>query len=153
MAVEWEFRRQEVLKEFRAATVKALSGAAIVVQNEIKLTMGKHGSGRGGKPSPAGNPPAVQTGALRRSIQTDLSQVETRLRARVGSNLRYARIQEFGGTITAKNKPFLVFRLPDGSFRRVKRVRLPARPYMRPGLKNAKPKVRRIFAKLIEAAT
>lgn len=49
--------------------------------------------------------------------------------ARIGTNKPYAAIHHLGGTIKAKNKPYLVFRAGDG-FRRVKQVKIPARPYL-----------------------
>ncbi len=49
--------------------------------------------------------------------------------ARIGTNKPYAAIHQFGGTIKAKNKPYLLFKVGDG-FRRVKQVNIPARPYL-----------------------
>lgn len=49
--------------------------------------------------------------------------------ARIGTNKPYAAIHHLGGTIKAKNKPYLVFKVGDG-FRRVKQVKIPARPYL-----------------------
>ena len=49
--------------------------------------------------------------------------------ARIGTNKPYAAIHQFGGTVKAKNKPYLVFKVGDG-FRRVKQVKIPARPYL-----------------------
>jgi len=54
----------------------------------------------------------------------------------VGSNVRYARIHQQGGTIQAKTARGLIFRLPAGAgankpeFRRKQSVTLPARPYL-----------------------
>jgi phage virion morphogenesis protein len=67
------------------------------------------------------------TGRLRQSITYLASddQVE------VGTNVIYAAIHHLGGTITAKNAPYLVFKAPDGSgFRRKKSVTIPARPFL-----------------------
>lgn len=49
--------------------------------------------------------------------------------ARVGTNLIYAAIQQFGGTIVPKNASHLVFRLASGIVR-ANSVTLPARPYL-----------------------
>ena len=49
--------------------------------------------------------------------------------ARNGTDKHYAAIHQFGGTVKAKNKPYLVFKVGDG-FRRVKQVNIPARPYL-----------------------
>ena len=150
MAKNYIFRRPQIAAAFRRQVIRGLDVVGIMVQNAIKTGLGAHGSGKGGTPSPAGSPPAVQTGALRRSIQVDRSQVETKLRVRIGTGLRYARIHEYGGTITAKHAPALVFEVAPGEIRRVKSVRLPARPYLRPGLKKSKRKVRLAFRKALK---
>ena len=49
--------------------------------------------------------------------------------ARIGTNKPYAAIHQFGGTIEAKNKPYLVFKA-GGSFHSVKQVNIPDRPYL-----------------------
>ncbi|MDO5650778.1 MAG: phage virion morphogenesis protein [Moraxella sp.] len=67
----------------------------------------------------------TNTGELRDSI-TSSSTART---AKIGTNVEYARIHHFGGTIQAKNKPYLTFKTPNG-FARVKSVTLPARPFL-----------------------
>lgn len=49
--------------------------------------------------------------------------------ARIGSNLKYAAIHHLGGTIAAKNHPYLMVPVGNG-FRKVKKVTIPARPYL-----------------------
>jgi phage gpG-like protein len=51
-----------------------------------------------------------------------------------GSNVVYARIHEFGGTIKPKNGQFLKFPGRDGRDIFVKQVEIPARPYVRPSI-------------------
>ena len=48
---------------------------------------------------------------------------------RVGTNTIYAAIHNFGGTIKAKNKPFLKFQI-DGQWKQVKSVDMPKREFM-----------------------
>jgi phage gpG-like protein len=48
------------------------------------------------------------------------------------TDVRYALIHELGGVIVPVRAQALKFRLPDGSFRIVKSVTIPARPYLRP---------------------
>ena len=146
----YDFDPKRLIEQIRDNAEDCVLKAAIVLQGAIKIRMGGHGLGKSGRPSPPGQSPAVQTGALRRSIQVDTKDVAKRLTAHVGSALPYARIQEFGGTIKAKKSPYLFFRMPDGSFRRVKSVRLPARPYMRPGLKKAKAGMLKAFDGLLK---
>lgn len=48
----------------------------------------------------------------------------------VGTNVIYAAIHQFGGTISAKSARALVFRLADGTTRQVRSVTIPARPFL-----------------------
>ena len=87
-------------------------------------------------------------GTLRRSIQQQSFGIKRgRVVGVVGSKLVYARIQEEGGVIRAKNKPFLVFQV-GGNWVQVKQVTIPASPYMKPAAVAARPK----FAKFMGAA-
>jgi phage gpG-like protein len=76
-----------------------------------------------------------QTGALTGSIQI------TSFAAREGTNvvgqwgsvdIKYALIHELGGTIVPVRAKALAIPQPDGSVRFVKKVVIPARPYLRP---------------------
>ena len=90
-----------------------------------------------------------RTGTLRRSIHIggathlapdfaggeeydDIGETGDGWSIKVGTNLVYARIQEYGGVIHAKDAPYLVFKTKDGSWHSVKSVTIPARPYLRP---------------------
>lgn len=53
---------------------------------------------------------------------------------RVGTNLEYAAIHEFGGVIRAKGGGKLTFEVEPGVWRSVRQVTIPARPYLRPAL-------------------
>jgi phage gpG-like protein len=91
--------------------------AGVHYQSSVKKAMSKHASnrGNGGRSSPAGGPPGVATGTLRRSVQIDiggLTRGDT-ARVRVGTNVEYARIHEFGGVITAKGGGLTVPIHPD----------------------------------------
>ena len=77
----------------------------------------------GGDPMFAGGEGYSDIGG--RVVTPDYVKVE------VGTNLIYAPIQEFGGTIRAKNKPYLVFQTKDGSWHSVKSVQIPPVGYMR----------------------
>lgn len=67
----------------------------------------------------------TNTGELKDSVTSSA----TSHTASVGTNVAYARIHHFGGTIHAKNKPYLAFAIPNG-FARVKSVTLPSRPFL-----------------------
>jgi phage gpG-like protein len=70
-----------------------------------------------------------QSGDLAASIHYRLRGNAT---AVVGTNMVYAAIHEFGGTIRAKNAEFLAFRLDGGRYVMTKEVQIPARPYLGP---------------------
>jgi len=70
--------------------------------------------------------PLRDTGALQRSI----SSSATADHVAVGTNLKYARIHQFGGVIRPKNKKMLAFPGPTGAIVFAKKVTIPARPYM-----------------------
>jgi len=82
----------------------------------------------------------VKTGTLSRSITTELAESsETHVLVEIGTNLVYAAVQEFGGTITARNAPYLVFQTDDGQWHSVRSVTIPAHPYLRPAADIAGP--------------
>lgn len=81
-----------------------------------------------------GEPPALVTGTLRRSARVvPALAAGPRAVASVRVGAVYARIQEKGGKVTVKKKPYLKFPY-GGSWHSVKSVKLPARPYMAPTL-------------------
>jgi len=97
------------------------------------------------------------TGTLKRSIHMETA-VKTPEKAvvQVGTDVVYAAIQEFGGIIHAKNKPYLVFKTADGAWHSVESVQIPAHPYMRPALDNniekIKGEMKAAFAQVVKAA-
>lgn len=68
----------------------------------------------------------TETGRLRKSID----YAATPDKVMVGSNIAYARIHQFGGTIKPKGKKSLKFKGLDGKDVFVKQVDIPARPYI-----------------------
>lgn len=52
----------------------------------------------------------------------------------VGTNVEYAKIQEYGGTITPKSSARLHFFLDDGTEVFARSVTIPAQPYLRPAV-------------------
>ena len=83
-------------------------------------------------PSKPGQPPALVTGDLRRSIRRTPPVLVAPGRAgcQVGSTLIYAAPQEFGVTIDAKGGGYLKFKY-GGIWHQVRQVKLPKRPYLR----------------------
>ena len=83
-------------------------------------------------PSPPGQPPALVTGTLRRSLRVVPAAPAPRTTASLAPHTVYARIQELGGNIYPVRRKFLRW-VEDGTVHFAKHVHLPARPYMRPG--------------------
>tara|TARA_R100000951_G_scaffold113192_1_gene114736 strand:+ start:1065 stop:1517 length:453 start_codon:yes stop_codon:yes gene_type:complete len=79
-----------------------------------------------------------RSGALLRTLRVDVSARNNKVSAQLqagGRGVNYARIHEMGGTI--EGKPWLVFQLPDGGWRKVRRVTIPRRPYLEPAIEAA----------------
>ena len=81
-----------------------------------------------------------------------ITATANRMTLEKGATLIYAGVHEYGATIRAKNKPYLVFMTAAG-LRRAKSVTIPARPVYEPALDDAAPEVereggRRLFALL-----
>jgi len=120
---------------------KAAAAAANAMATEfhaelVNVTLRKstHPAGQVTSSKP-GDPPALVSGTLRRSARiVPAAASGTRAVSRVRVTAVYARIQDQGGVISAKQKPFLRFQYPNGSWHRVRSVRLPKRPYMTPTL-------------------
>jgi phage gpG-like protein len=106
------------MKAGAPAGVKAAAGAmGLVMETAAKLELSRVSHSRGTPtPSPPGSPPALISGALRRSVMTIPGPVSGyRASVTVGGTIVYARIQELGGR-AGRNHASL----------------LPPRPYLRP---------------------
>jgi phage gpG-like protein len=121
---------------------EGLSRAAITLQNEIKMQLSLSSS-----PSKAGSPPGVNTGTLRRSIQIDNTELDY-LKIRVGTNVKYAAIQNFGGVVKAKIAKYLHYKIGQ-LWHTTKSVILPARPFIAPSLLKCKPTMLACFKDII----
>lgn len=104
-SVRVEWMGDAFLARVAAAAEVGLDTAASALQGEIVRTLskttgqvtGKNATGRNlYKASLPGTPPGARSGSLRRSIAWNRAGT---LRRRVGTNLKYARIHELGGTI------------------------------------------------------
>jgi len=143
--------RAKVRGAVMKAGADAIEAAALTLNNGVKDMLNNRSSnkGNGGKGSPVGQPPANRTGTLRRSwtvgkVVTSGTKVSTK----IGSNVKYAAIHEFGGMITVpahtrtsafgrKTKPYT---MP------AKWFGMPKRPYVAPAIKTTR-------AKMIKQAT
>lgn len=112
---------------------QALTKAALLVSNEVQgrhLTGPKMPRGVGGTTDAT---LATQSGRLRRSIWHSVEQLgPSTVSARVGTNVRYARIHEYGGTI-------------QNAWGRNIRVTMPERPFLRPSLEKMRPRALEII--------
>ena len=82
-----------------------------------------------------------RTGRLAKSVTYTVTLAGGVAELRLRSDSPYARIHEMGGTI--HGRPWLKFQLPDGSWRQVEQVVIPARPWMRPAILEAEREVPR----------
>lgn len=87
------------------------------------------------------------SGDLARSVNYKV----TGNRVVIGSNLKYARIHELGGTIKAVNSPFLVFKIGKNWISK-RSVVIPARPFLSPALKDSIPAARSIIQRMANEA-
>jgi phage gpG-like protein len=106
----------------RVATVAGLAEIETSIKNQLRKTSHQKGTPT---PSAPGQPPSLITGNLMRSfaLQGPVGG-DGRYTGTVGPTAVYSRIQELGG-VCGRNRA----------------VRLPARPYVQPGLDEARPKV------------
>lgn len=105
-------------------------GGALVLSTEERFEFER---APGGSPWPpsiralvTGGKTLTDSGRLGDSITHDAGRDSVR----VGTNVRYAAVHQFGATISAKAAPLLVFRIPGLGLRRKKSVRIPARPFL-----------------------
>lgn len=74
--------------------------------------------------------PLRDTGRLLRSITFKATAKDVT----IGTNLKYAPLHQFGGTVRAKNAPFLVFKTMKGTPAEAtifaRKVKVPARPFL-----------------------
>ncbi len=158
MGAKFKSRRVEFIAAMRKSTQESVEGAARILQREIILQLNKRGSNKaaGNIPSPPGEPPAKQSGFLGRILVDTSGLTNKNPRAVVGTALKYARIQEFGGVIhipriVPKRGKALHWKNKEGKdvfakSVRAHSVRLPPRPYFRPAIALALPKIEKFVA-------
>lgn len=115
MTVEWN--GQMIRDAVGEGVREGLLQAGLHMQRAIRKNLNKRASnrGNGGQASPAGQPPANNTGTLSRSItiQQVLDKGVLLPFVEVGSSVEYAAIHEFGGIIRAKGRALTVPIHPD----------------------------------------
>lgn len=98
---------------FQRAVDSGVSRAAIALAAQMQVSLS------GASPSAPGTPPGVRTGTARRSI---FSQMRGPGYAVAGTNLRYMRIHEFGGTIHPKRAQYLAVPIGEAGRQASRRV-------------------------------
>ena len=159
MEISATFNDHGALKHFQATPQmidRAVKDAISAVANEmLREVRGKDGLSMFGRhkagtptPSAPGQPPAQISGDLRKSVKKfpvhrhghgDYS-------VSVMPTAPYAKIQEKGGTITPKTKPYLAFQI-NGQWVFARSVTIPARPFIEPARKRLRKndRIQRMF--------
>jgi len=90
-----------------------------------------------------------RSGRLSRSIHSAPARAEGgNVIGKVGTNVVYAPVHEFGATIRAKRAKYLRFKV-QGRFVSVKEVTIPKRPFMKPSLEERRPAIAAAIRKTV----
>jgi phage gpG-like protein len=137
---------REILERLRAAPQvlhRALLLAGADLEREVKINL-------------SGKILHVRTDRLRSSIAHgvdpigDWQQIPSSMTVWVGTKVIYAPVHEFGSDIFPKTRKFLVFEV-EGRKVFSKHVRIPARPYMEPALRDRAPAIVQLIGRSIVA--
>ncbi len=134
-ALRAAFARLAAVGEDPTRALRAI-GQHLVTETGLRFE-GEKGPGgvpwkKSGRAEATGGQTLSDSGRLKASVTYQVNGKELL----VGTNVRYARIHQFGGVIRAKSAKGLRFRLPwargegDSGWRRVQQVTLPARPFL-----------------------
>ncbi|MDR0735321.1 MAG: phage virion morphogenesis protein [Zoogloeaceae bacterium] len=91
-------------------------------------SLNKRGMERGARNQSASRRPLIATGELSRSIRYQVMNGGAGVE--IGTNRQYAQTRQFDATIRPKTKKALAIPIGDGSLRLVKKVTIPARPFL-----------------------
>lgn len=140
---KWERALDRKFVAVERSTWKATAAAAHLIEREIKLTLRTYTHPEGTPTtSPPGQPPALVTGNLRRSIVVRgprAGRKPYQVVAQVGPTAVYSRIQELGGRVRIRGRGEV------GPQRERSYANLPARPYVRPTVNRVRRDVRHIY--------
>ena len=132
MRVVWH--GDQVVRQVEQHMRRNLETAAIFVEREAKRNA-RAGGSSGFETSHGG---AGLAGSIEHEVDWPV--------ARIGSNLKYARIHELGGVIRPVTAQYLHFVI-DGAHIMTKVVHMPARPYLRPAIDNNHAHIQDILAR------
>lgn len=121
---------RECRRAYDKAARSTVNKGTRLIQREIRKRAGK----------PKGKFPGYASkGALAREVErTPVKKTGNRYVGKFGflhegKSSKYRRIHEFGGIIRPKNKPYLMFRLPNGQWIRTKKVKIRRKKYFHDG--------------------
>lgn len=118
---------------------KGMEEAMILAEREAKLNLSGRILNR-------------RTGRLRNSITHKVKIQGDKVVGTIGTNVVYGRIHELGGEIFPRKAKALKFNIPGVGWRTVKKVTMPARPYLRPALEDNMSEITRILSNRITEA-
>jgi len=121
----------DVPKQTRRSTERALTKSAHLVERNAKQNL------------TGGRPLNVRSNTLRSSVRTKVDK--TKLEARVGTNVVYGPVHEFGATIRPKRKKWLHWLGPAGEKIFAKKVVVPKRPWLQPAFDQAQARIKKFF--------
>jgi phage gpG-like protein len=127
----------ELPKDFYKGLVQGMRNAMFYVEKEAKSSFGIAGNLK------------VGTGLLRRSIHTTVKPEGSSVTGTIGSDVVYARIHEYGGTIVPRTAKWLQFKV-NGQWVRTDKVTIPARPFLTPAITKNQEKIKDIIQLAIE---
>ena len=116
----------------KSALRDEVQGAAYIVQREAKFNL------------TGGVDLYVRTGRLRGSINAEVEEKKGEIVGRVGTNVVYGPVHEFGATIFAKRYPFMLFKI-DGRTVAARKVVIPKRPWLSPAMERNRAKIASMF--------
>ena len=129
MSVDWN--GDEVERALRARLSRNMRQAALYVKGQVQRSINR-GNADGSDPSAPGEPPKKVTARLFQSLATDQRESPLEITGVIGTNVEYAKRLEYGFTGT------------DAAGRVVDQQ---PRPFLRPGLADNLPAIRRILAR------
>lgn len=137
MNIKWQIlsnqveRRLEKMKSEGADQTTALAALGRAIETRINTGF-RAGVDPWGRPWKPLNPKYRTGQPLRntRRLQLSISSRVVGDAAEVGTNVRYARVHQYGATIVPKTSSYLAFPVTGGGFAFLKEARIPARPFM-----------------------
>ena len=107
---KFSFDREAMMTRAREGAKRGVFKAATLLRASITEKLNRKSSNKtnGGNPSAPGEPPARQSGNLAKSFQmVESAPGPNHYRCTLGTNVTYARIQEFGGRIVPIKAKYL----------------------------------------------